>query len=76
MYLYQFIILNPLCVTIRVGKKITPKDIPSGTGEPAKETRDTLEDENDKQVRMITGGPLKKKDMLRDENVKQVRTST
>ena len=28
---------------------------------------------NYKQVRMITGGPLKKKEMLRDQNDKQVR---
>ena len=35
-----------------------------------------LGDENSKQLRTITGGPLKKKDMLRDNNDKQVRTIT
>ena len=58
-----------------VGKKITLKAVPSGTGEPLKEIKDMLEDKNNKQVRKITGGPLKKKEMLRDENNKQVRTS-
>ena len=34
-----------------------------------------LEDENDKQVRTITGGSLQNKEMHRDENDKQVCTS-
>ena len=33
-----------------------------------------LEDENDKQVRMSTGDPLKKNEMFRDEKGKWVRT--
>ena len=42
----------------RVGKNIPSKYIPSGTGYRLKETKNILEDENDKQVRTITGGPL------------------
>ena len=58
-----------------VGKQIPPKEITSGTGEPLKETKDMLEDENNKQARTSTGGPLKNKEMLRDGNDKQVRMS-
>ena len=32
-----------------------------------------LEDENDKQLRTITGGKLKKKEMIRDKNDKHVQ---
>ena len=60
---------------IDVGKHITLKYIPSGSGEPLKETKDRLEYENYKQVCTSTGGPLKQKDILRDENDKQVCTS-
>ena len=48
----------------------------SGSGEPQKETKDILEDENNKQVCTSTGDPLKKKEILRDQNDKQVGTST
>ena len=34
-----------------------------------------LEDQNDKQGRTSTGGPLKKKEMIRDVNDKQVYMS-
>ena len=44
-----------------VGKQITPKEIPSGTGDPLIETEDMLEDENEKQLLMGTAGPLKKR---------------
>ena len=60
----------------RVVKHIPSKDIPSGNGEPLKETKDMLEYENDKQVRTSTVEPLKDKEMLREENDKRVRTST
>ena len=40
---------------------ISSKDIPSRTGEPQKETKNMLEDKNDKQVCTSTGGPLKNK---------------
>ena len=33
-----------------VGKQIPSEQIPSGTGEPLKETKDMLEEENNKQV--------------------------
>ena len=46
------------------------KYIPSGFREPLKETKNMLEYENDKQVRTITWGPLKKKEMHRDEEEK------
>ena len=59
----------------RVGKQIPSKCIPSGTVEPLKETKDMLEDENDKQVLMIIGRPLENKEILRDKNDKQVHTS-
>ena len=45
----------------RVGKKFPSKEIPLGTGEPLKETENMLEDENNKQVRTVTGRPQKKK---------------
>ena len=45
-----------------------------GNGDPLKETENMLEDENDKQVRMSTGDPLKKNEMFRDEKGKWVRT--
>ena len=57
-----------------VGKHITSKDIPLGTIEPLKETKKILEDENEKQVRTIIGGPLKNKEMPKDEGEKWVRT--
>ena len=38
-----------------------------GTEEPRKETKKMSEDENDNQVRTISGGPLKKKEMPRYE---------
>ena len=60
----------------RVGKNIPSKEISLRTGEPLKETKNMLEKENDKQVRMSIGGQLENKDMVRDENGKQVRTST
>ena len=60
----------------RVRKKIPSKEISLRTGEPLKETKNMLEKENDKQVRMSIGGQLENKDMVRDENSKQVRTST
>ena len=47
-----------------IGKQISLKEIPSGIGEPLKETKYRLEDENNKQVRMSTGDPLKKKYMV------------
>ena len=37
-----------------------------GTGDPLKEVKLMLEDENDPQVRKITGVPLKNKGMPRD----------
>ena len=60
----------------RVGKQIPSKYITLGAGEPLKETKDMLEDENNRQVCTSTVSPLKNKDMLRDKNDKQVRTST
>ena len=45
-----------------------------GTEEPRKETKKMSEDENDNQVRTISGGPLKKKEMPRYEQGKWVRT--
>ena len=41
------------------GKQIPSKEIPSGTRETMKETKDMIEGEHDKQVRTSTGGPLK-----------------
>ena len=38
-----------------------------GAGDPLKETKNMLEDENGKQVRKITEGKLKKKEMPRDK---------
>ena len=60
----------------RVGKKILSKEIPLDTGDPLKETKYMLEDENDKQVHTSTGGSLKNKNMRRDKNGKQVCTIT
>ena len=60
----------------RVGKQNPSKDITLGTGEPLKETKDILEDENNEQVRTSTGEPFINKMMLRDENEKLIRTST
>ena len=37
-----------------VRKQIPSNEIPSGTGEPLKETKNILEEENDNQVRTIT----------------------
>ena len=54
------------------GKQIPSKEIPSRTGEPVKEIKNILEDENDKQLRMSTGGPLKNKEMIRDGNDNRV----
>ena len=51
-----------------VGTQIPSKRIPSGTGEPLKETKKMIEDENEKQVLTNTGGPLKKKEMPKDKN--------
>ena len=45
----------------RVGQKIPSINIHSGTGNPLKETKNTLEDKNDKQVCTSIGGPLKNK---------------
>ena len=39
-----------------------------------KEAKNMFEDENDKQVRTITGGTLKNKEMPKDKKGKQVRT--
>ena len=50
------------------GKQIPPKEIPSGTGEPLKETKKMIEDENDKQVRIITGDKFNKKEMSKEKN--------
>ena len=50
--------------------QIPSKDIPSGTGEPLKETKKIIEDENEKQVRTSTVGPLTKKDIPKDRKVK------
>ena len=58
-----------------VVKNIPLKEIPSGTGDPTKETQNMLEDKNDKQVRTSTVGKFKDKYILRDENYKQVFTS-
>ena len=52
-----------------VGKQISPKEIPLGTGDPLKETKNVLEDENDKQVHTIIGGILKKKEIPRDKMI-------
>ena len=41
-----------------VGKQIPSKEIPLGTGGPLKETKNMLEDENDKQVCTSTVRPL------------------
>ena len=57
-----------------VGKQILPKEIPSGPGESPKENKEMLEDENDKQVRTSTVGPLKKKELPRYEKEKLVPT--
>ena len=54
-------------------KQIPLEYIPSGTGDPLKETKNMLEDKNGKQVRKSIGGPLKK-DMLRDKKENQVGT--
>ena len=43
-----------------VGKQIPSKYILLGTGELLKETKNMIEDENEKQVRTSTGGLLKK----------------
>ena len=43
-----------------VGEQIPLKDIPSGTGEPLKETENMLEDENDKKLRTSTGSQFGK----------------
>ena len=51
---------------VGVGKQILSKDIPSGTGDPPKESKTMLEDENEKQERTSTGEPLKKKKMPKD----------
>ena len=59
-----------LSVVNCVGTQIPLKDIPSGTGEPLKETKKILEDESYKQVYTSTMGSLEKKDMTRDENYK------
>ena len=56
------------------GKQIPSKYIPSVTREPLKETENMLEDENNKQARTITGGPLKKNEIDRGNKGKWVRT--
>ena len=45
-----------------------------GTGDPLKETKDMLEEKNNRQVHTSTRESLKKKEMLRDEKGKQVCT--
>ena len=50
------------------GKQIPSKYVPLGIGEPLEETKNMLEDENDKKVHTITRGTLKKKEMTRKEN--------
>ena len=60
----------------RVGKQIPSKDIPSGTGEPLKETKNIIEDENHKEVRMSTEEPLINEEMIRYQKGKQVCTYT
>ena len=50
----------------RFGKHMPSKEIPSKDGEPPKETKKMLEDENDKQVGRIPGEPLKNIEMPRD----------
>ena len=62
-------------LTLAVGKQIPSKEIPSETGDPLKETKNMIEDENGKEVSTSTRGTLKKKEILRDENDKHVRTS-
>ena len=59
-----------------VGKQIPSKEIPSGTGDPLKETKKMLEAKNDKHIQTIIGGTFKNNEILRDKNDKQVRTST
>ena len=66
----------PYTIKERVVKQIPSKEIPSGTGDPMKETKDMLEDENDRKVHTSTGEPLKNKEMIRDEKGKQLRTYT
>ena len=61
--------------TITVGKNIPSKEIPLGTGEPLKETKDMIEYKNNKQIRTSTEGTLKKKEMFTEENNKHEHTS-
>ena len=51
----------------RVGKHTPSKDIPLETGEPLKEIRKMLEEENDKQVHTSTGIPLKNSEIPNDK---------
>ena len=48
--------------------------IPLGIVETLKETKNVLEDENDKKVRTSTGDLLKDKEIPKDEKVKRVST--
>ena len=52
---------------VLVRKQIPSKEIPLGTGEILKETKNMLEDENYKQARTRIRGPLKNKEMIRDK---------
>ena len=61
-------------LTLAVGKQIPSKEIPSETGDPLKETKNMIEDENEKQVHMSTEGLLKKKEIPRYKEGKQVHT--
>ena len=59
-----------------VSKHIPSKKIPSGTEEPLKETKMMHKDKNDKQVRTITGGAVKKNICPETKSKKWVCTYT
>ena len=56
-----------------VEKQIPLKEISSGTGEPLKETKNMLEEKNEKQVLTITAEPPKNKYIPKYEEGKRVR---
>ena len=67
---------NFSCLTLfpSFRKHIPLKDISLVTREPLKETKNILEDENDKQILMSTGGPTKKNYIPRDKKGNQLCT--
>ena len=59
-----------------VGEQIPLKDIPSGTGEPLKETENMLEDKMIKSYAQAQEVNLKRKHFFKDGKYKQIRMST